>query len=243
MLCKARSEESGGIGFCRCGHLQLTNRASHPALYRSAITMMQTASSRCTASSRPVGAMAVPVRMGHALLRTPSASPSGLRMGLRQSRVVAMRSIEEDTEAKPRVPDTPPTPSSSSSTPVRQQSSGGGTATVSRDEAFSWKEFFASELPGKLGVLVGLIVLSRVGVYIRIPGVDVESFAAAMSNNGLMGYVDGEGSCAATWDLKSPMREPCIHAGHTRHACHAGREWAGSDEREGVHMHAPSTRG
>lgn len=65
-------------------------------------------------------------------------------------------------------------------------------SSSTKDESFSWQEFFASELPSKLGVLVGLIVLSRVGVYIRLPGVDVDSFAAAMSNNGLMGYVDGE---------------------------------------------------
>eukprot|EP00775_Hariotina_reticulata_P012127 gene12127-12265_t len=45
-------------------------------------------------------------------------------------------------------------------------------------------------LPGKLAALVGLIIVSRVGVYARIPGVDVEAFSAAMQSNGLLGYVD-----------------------------------------------------
>jgi preprotein translocase subunit SecY len=35
-----------------------------------------------------------------------------------------------------------------------------------------------------------LIVVSRVGVYVRIPGVDVDAFSAAMQSNGLLGYVD-----------------------------------------------------
>lgn len=38
--------------------------------------------------------------------------------------------------------------------------------------------------------MVGLIVLSRVGVYIRLPGVDVDAFAETMKNSGLLGYVD-----------------------------------------------------
>ena len=38
---------------------------------------------------------------------------------------------------------------------------------------------------------MGLIALSRVGVYIRLPGVDVDAFAANLAaNSGVMGYVD-----------------------------------------------------
>ncbi|GAX74425.1 hypothetical protein CEUSTIGMA_g1874.t1 [Chlamydomonas eustigma] len=83
-------------------------------------------------------------------------------------------------------PSTKPTTSqtSYSRTPAAANSS-------SSDEGgFSWKEFLSSDLPSKLGVLVGLIALSRVGVYIRLPGVDVDAFAATMANNGVMGYVD-----------------------------------------------------
>lgn len=58
------------------------------------------------------------------------------------------------------------------------------------EEGFSWSSFFSGPLPGKLAALVGLIVVSRVGVYVRIPGVDVDAFSAAMQSNGLLGYVD-----------------------------------------------------
>ncbi len=45
-------------------------------------------------------------------------------------------------------------------------------------------------LPGRVAGLIGLIALSRLGVYIRLPGVDVERFAEAMSGSGLLGYID-----------------------------------------------------
>lgn len=35
-----------------------------------------------------------------------------------------------------------------------------------------------------------LIVFSRVGVYERLPGVDVERFAESMQSGGIMGYID-----------------------------------------------------
>lgn len=38
--------------------------------------------------------------------------------------------------------------------------------------------------------LQGLVVLSRVGVYIRIPGVDVAKFEASMQGGGLLSYID-----------------------------------------------------
>lgn len=58
------------------------------------------------------------------------------------------------------------------------QSSGGGG------------DFFSSDLPKKVGLLLALIVFSRVGVYVRLPGVDVDRFADAMSGSGLLGYID-----------------------------------------------------
>lgn len=37
---------------------------------------------------------------------------------------------------------------------------------------------------------VGLVAVSRIGVYDRLPGVDVEKFSAAVSGSGLLGYID-----------------------------------------------------
>ncbi|WIA08414.1 hypothetical protein OEZ85_007852 [Tetradesmus obliquus] len=58
------------------------------------------------------------------------------------------------------------------------------------EDGFSWSNFLSGPLPGKLAALIGLIVVSRVGVYVRIPGVDVDAFSSAMQSNGLLGYVD-----------------------------------------------------
>ena len=36
----------------------------------------------------------------------------------------------------------------------------------------------------------GLVALSRLGVYIRLPGVDVAKFEQSMQGGGLLGYID-----------------------------------------------------
>ena len=47
------------------------------------------------------------------------------------------------------------------------------------------------DLPKKVGIMLALIVFSRLGVYIRLPGVDVERFSEAMSSGGgLLSYID-----------------------------------------------------
>lgn len=46
------------------------------------------------------------------------------------------------------------------------------------------------DLPKKVGLLLALIIFSRLGVYVRLPGVDVERFSEAMSGSGLLGYID-----------------------------------------------------
>jgi protein transport protein SEC61 subunit alpha len=51
-------------------------------------------------------------------------------------------------------------------------------------------DFFGGDLPKKLALLLGLLVFSRLGVYIRLPGVDVDRFSEAMSSSGLLGYID-----------------------------------------------------
>ncbi|KAK9820311.1 hypothetical protein WJX72_008805 [[Myrmecia] bisecta] len=50
--------------------------------------------------------------------------------------------------------------------------------------------FFKGDLPKKLAIMLGIIVFSRLGVYERIPGVDVERFSASMQGGGLLGYID-----------------------------------------------------
>ncbi|MEW5316278.1 MAG: hypothetical protein WDW38_007659 [Sanguina aurantia] len=65
-----------------------------------------------------------------------------------------------------------------------------GTTLSSDDEKFNWNEFIKSELPSKLLALVGLIAFTRLGVYVRLPGVDVDAFAATMQGSGILGYVD-----------------------------------------------------
>jgi protein transport protein SEC61 subunit alpha len=70
---------------------------------------------------------------------------------------------------------------SSSSTSPSSSGGGGGGGNV-----------FGTDLPQKLALLMGLIIFSRVGVYLRLPGVDVDKFAEAISSGsgGLLGYID-----------------------------------------------------
>jgi hypothetical protein len=108
-------------------------------------------------------------------------------------RLNATGDAEPGTASKPEVPNTPP--SSSSGQLQKSSSSSSSSQPIlpqGTDPPFSWAEFIKSDLPNKLGVLVGLIVLSRVGVYIRIPGVDVEAFSSTMQNNGLMTSTVGQ---------------------------------------------------
>jgi len=73
---------------------------------------------------------------------------------------------------------------SSSSTSSSSSSSGGGGG--------GGGNVFGTDLPQKLALLMGLIIFSRVGVYLRLPGVDVDKFAEAISSGsgGLLGYID-----------------------------------------------------
>eukprot|EP00873_Tetraselmis_striata_P046423 jgi/Tetstr1/466687/TSEL_001002.t1 len=43
---------------------------------------------------------------------------------------------------------------------------------------------------GKMFLILSLVVVSRVGVYVRLPGVDVDAFAQSMQSGGLLQYVD-----------------------------------------------------
>lgn len=124
----------------------------------------------------------------------------------RPSRGAVLNSSDPSTTDKPTVPDTAPASTSSSSngtppstsgraspaaTPTQSRPTSTATSTSSQEEeGFSWGSFWSGPLPCKLAALLGLIVLSRVGVYVRLPGVDVDAFANTMASNGLLGYVD-----------------------------------------------------
>ena len=41
-----------------------------------------------------------------------------------------------------------------------------------------------------LPAMQGLVALSRLGVYIRVPGVDVAKFEQSIQGGGLLGYID-----------------------------------------------------
>lgn len=205
-----------------CHMKKATDQNCQLALCKLPIVVMQAAaSSRCGHSSRPRLVTRSCASTAPSLPRTRLA---GALLGQRH-RLAPARASEEPvgTSSKPQVPATPPASqngSSSGSSGRQQQTGGGGTATASREESFSWNEFINSELPGKLGILVGLIVLSRVGVYIRLPGVDIDAFAQTMSNSGLMGYVDGEENhVGARWMTWGDVVEGCHAALHAIMGC------------------------
>lgn len=51
-------------------------------------------------------------------------------------------------------------------------------------------DFIGGDLPKKLALLLGLLIFTRVGVYLRLDGVDVDRFSQAMAGSGIMGYID-----------------------------------------------------
>ncbi|GFR48827.1 hypothetical protein Agub_g10780 [Astrephomene gubernaculifera] len=107
---------------------------------------------------------------------------------------------EPGTADKPQVPAAGPSRNSSGDASVSGSNAGSTSASSRRtsvsslgsmeDDKFSWAEFLNSDLPKKLGGLLALLLLSRVGVYIRLPGVDVDAFANSLTNSGLLGYID-----------------------------------------------------
>ncbi|KFM26004.1 Preprotein translocase subunit SECY, chloroplastic [Auxenochlorella protothecoides] len=64
------------------------------------------------------------------------------------------------------------------------------TGAASKDEGNIVSQFFSGDLPKNTAILLALLVFSRLGVYIRLPGVDVDAFAASMQGGGLLGYID-----------------------------------------------------
>lgn len=58
------------------------------------------------------------------------------------------------------------------------------------DQKFDFGAFVKGDLPKKLGIMLALVAFSRLGVYIRLPGVDVAKFEQSMQGGGLLGYID-----------------------------------------------------
>lgn len=87
------------------------------------------------------------------------------------------------TRARPK---DEPTSSSESEAPVALRTTS-SIASVSRGKDDG---LLSGDLANKVLLLVGLLVFSRVGVYLRLPGVDVERFAESLQGGGLLGYID-----------------------------------------------------
>ena len=67
----------------------------------------------------------------------------------------------------------------------RASSTGGGGGDPN-----NFSRFWGSDLPSKVVALILLIMLSRVGVYIPLPGVDVKAFSESVQEGGLLSYID-----------------------------------------------------
>ena len=81
-----------------------------------------------------------------------------------------------------------PSSSPGSDTFFRMATGGGSAGSSGGSDGMG--EFMAGPLPKKIATVIGLLVLSRVGVYIPLEGVDRAAFAEKISQSGLLGYID-----------------------------------------------------
>lgn len=65
-----------------------------------------------------------------------------------------------------------------------------GTAAAIEDSSVDFGEFFKGNLPEKFLKVLGLLVLSRVGTYIPLPGVNREAFSSSLDSNSILGTLD-----------------------------------------------------
>ncbi|CAI7872613.1 unnamed protein product [Closterium sp. NIES-54] len=107
-------------------------------------------------------------------------------------------------EGGPLSSSTSPLPGSSSSSSssnrrlstvaqATQQQKSSGSAAAVEDSKIDFGDFFKGDLPKKFLMLLGLLALSRVGIYIPLWGVDISAFQEQL----------GEGSFLATLDTLS----------------------------------------
>ena len=70
-----------------------------------------------------------------------------------------------------------------------QESRSARTIAVSKDQ-ITWETFTRSQIPSKLLKMLGLLILSRVGVYIPLPGIDTAAFSKNFESASILGFID-----------------------------------------------------
>lgn len=78
----------------------------------------------------------------------------------------------------------------SSSSTRRDKSSARGVAAAIEDSSIELGDFFKGPLPGKFLTLLGFLVLSRIGTYVPLGGVNREAFAGNLDQNSLLSTLD-----------------------------------------------------
>ncbi|XP_044472513.1 preprotein translocase subunit SCY1, chloroplastic [Mangifera indica] len=81
-------------------------------------------------------------------------------------------------------------PSFESTTKKEKSSSARGLAAAIEDSSIDFGDFFKGPLPGKFLKLLGLLALSRLGIYIPLGGVNREAFVGNLDQNSLLGTLD-----------------------------------------------------
>eukprot|EP00850_Spirogloea_muscicola_P001462 SM000005S17259 [mRNA] locus=s5:992504:995617:- [translate_table: standard] len=65
-----------------------------------------------------------------------------------------------------------------------------GSAGAIEDSSIDFGDFFQGNLPKKFIQILALLALSRVGIYIPIPGVNLEAFSSSLGEGTLLGTLD-----------------------------------------------------
>ncbi|XP_031255216.1 preprotein translocase subunit SECY, chloroplastic isoform X1 [Pistacia vera] len=81
-------------------------------------------------------------------------------------------------------------PTFESTTRKEKSSSARGLAAAIEDSSIDFGDFFKGPLPGKFLKLLGLLALSRLGIYIPLGGVNREAFVGNLDQNSLLGTLD-----------------------------------------------------
>lgn len=79
---------------------------------------------------------------------------------------------------------------SSSGTRKDRQSSARGVAAAIEDSSIDFGDFFKGPLPGKFLTLLGLLALSRLGIYVPLGGVNREAFVGNLDQNSFISTLD-----------------------------------------------------
>ncbi|KAL8158799.1 hypothetical protein V2J09_000336 [Rumex salicifolius] len=79
---------------------------------------------------------------------------------------------------------------SSSGTRKDRPSSSRGVAAAIEDSSIDFGDFFKGPLPGKFLQLLGLLALSRLGIYVPLGGVNREAFVGNLDQNSFLGTLD-----------------------------------------------------